>query len=292
MRFTSGCSHNRKHPIDQAAWQPLISLPLAADNLADLKLGSLDVFDQIYNENVWGDGKGSGIGSDPDAVRPYTAFLQQFLEDNHIKSIVDLGCGDWQFSKELNLKGIHYHGIDVAKSVIESNQKTYSSPTVKFSVLGSYEELPQADLLICKDMLMHLDRKEVQAIIRDAFPKFTNVLITSDVHPYSKVGEFFLKARGKWEGMFNEDILTGEMTPFDIRMSPYNLPGKTVFSWTVPFPNLFKQTSVALASAKGNVQSESGIRRTLRYPLRFLQAIALRDCIWRKETVLVQPQQP
>ena len=189
-------------------------------------------------------------------------------------------------------KGIHYHGIDVAKSVIESNQKIYSSPTVKFSVLGSYEELPQADLLICKDMLMHLGRKEVQAIIRDAFPKFTNVLITSDVHPYSKVGEFFLKARGKWEGMFNEDILIGQMTPFDIRMSPYNLPGKTVFSWTLPFPSLFKRTSVALATAKGNAESENAIRRTLRYPLRFLQAIALRDCIWRKETVLVQPQQP
>ena len=291
MRSTSGCSQNRKHPIDQAGLQPLIFLPLATENMADLKLGSLDVFDQIYNENVWGDGKGSGIGSDPQAVRPYTAFLQQFLEENQIKSIVDLGCGDWQFSRELNLKGIHYHGIDVAKSVIELNQNLYSSSTIEFSVLSSYRDLPQADLLICKDMLMHLGRSEVQAIIRDAFPKYANVLITSDVHPYSKVGEAYLKARGKWEDMFNEDILTGQMTPFDIRMSPYNLPGHTVFSWTVPFPSLSKQISIALATAKGNVQSESRMKRTLRYPLRFLQAIALRDCIWRKEAVLVQPQQ-
>ena len=272
--------------------QPLIFPPLAARNMSDLKLGSLDVFDQIYNENVWGDGKGSGIGSDPQAVRPYTEFLQQFLEENQIKSIVDLGCGDWQFSRELDLKGINYHGIDVAKSVIESNQKIYSSPTIKFSVLSSYSELPEADLLICKDMLMHLGRSEVKAIIRDAFSKYANVLITSDVHPYSKVGEAYLKALGKWEGMFNEDILTGQMTPFDIRMSPYNLPGKTVFSWTVPFPSLSKQISIALATAKGNVQSESRMKRALRYPLRFLQAIGLRDCIWRKEAVLVQPHQP
>ena len=260
--------------------------------MSDLKLGSLDVFDQIYNENVWGDGKGSGIGSDPQAVRPYTEFLQSFLEENQIKSIVDLGCGDWQFSRELDLKEIHYHGIDVAKSVIESNQTLYSSPTIEFSVLSSYKDLPQADLLICKDMLMHLGRSEVKAIIRDAFPKYANVLITSDVHPYSKIGEGYLKARGKWEDMFNEDIFTGQMTPFDIRMSPYRLPGKTVFSWTVPFPSLSKQISIALATAKGNVQSESRMKRTLRYPLRFLQAIGLRDCIWRKEAVLVQPHQP
>ena len=141
-------------------------------------------------------------------------------------------------------------------------------------------------------MLMHLGRSEVKAIIRDAFSKYANVLITSDVHPYSKVGEAYLKALGKWEGMFNEDILTGQMTPFDIRMPPYNLPGKTVFSWTVPFSSLSKQISIALATAKGNVQSESRMKRALRYPLRFLQAIGLRDCIWRKEAVLVQPHQP
>lgn len=292
MRSISGFSQNKKHLIDQTALQPLIFPPLAAENMADLKLGSLDVFDQIYKENTWGDGKGSGIGSEPQAVRPYTEFLQQFLEENQIQSIVDLGCGDWQFSRELDLKGIHYYGIDVAKSVIESNQKIYSSPTTEFSVLSSYSDLPEADLLICKDMLMHLGRTEVQAIIRDAFPKFANVLITSDVHPYSKVGEFFLKARGKWEGMFNEDILTGQMTPFDIRMPPYNQSGQTVFSWTVPFPSLSKQISTALATAKGNAQCESRVKRTLRYPLRFLQAIGLRDCIWRKETVLVQPHQP
>ena len=256
-----------------------------------LNLGSLDVFDQIYRDNVWGDGKGSGIGSDANHVRPYTRFLQQFLLRKGIRSIVDLGCGDWQFSCELDLSGITYYGVDVASTVIESNRQRFEAANIKFHQLQSYEALPKADLLICKDVLMHLGRDEVNRIIQTAFPKYRFILITSDVQPYSKLGDAYLEARKIRQGMFNEDILTGQMTPFDIRLPPYNLSAETVFSWTLPFNGMAQRLQVAHDSSQG-VSGESRVNRLIKYPLRFAQAALLRDCVWRKDCTLISQTQP
>ena len=85
---------------------------------------------------------------------------------------------------------------------------------------------------------MHLGWEEVSRIIREAFPKYRFILITSDVQPYSKLGDAYLEARKIRQGMFNEDILTGQMTPFDIRLPPYEIPAETIFSWTLPFNGL------------------------------------------------------
>jgi hypothetical protein len=41
-------------------------------------------------------------------------FLQKFLGQNKVQSLVDLGCGDWQFSQHHNLAGFSYLGIDAS----------------------------------------------------------------------------------------------------------------------------------------------------------------------------------
>lgn len=53
-------------------------------------------FEEIYATNEWG--HGSGEGSLPVHTRGYVAFLQAFLAEKNITSVVDMGCGDWQFS--------------------------------------------------------------------------------------------------------------------------------------------------------------------------------------------------
>ena len=40
--------------------------------------------------------------------RPET--YQQFLKDNAIRSVVDAGCGDWEFSQAIDWTGIDYKG--------------------------------------------------------------------------------------------------------------------------------------------------------------------------------------
>jgi hypothetical protein len=55
------------------------------------------IFTEIYNKNLWNGG--SGPGSNPENILTYITFLQKFLHSNNITSILDLGCGDWQYMK-------------------------------------------------------------------------------------------------------------------------------------------------------------------------------------------------
>src|SRR5271170_437160 len=82
------------------------------------------VFETIYDKRVWGGG--SGIGSSPRMAGSYMNFLQAFLNNNAIRSVVDIGCGDWQFSQFINWGERTYLGIDVVASVIETNRRLFS----------------------------------------------------------------------------------------------------------------------------------------------------------------------
>ena len=51
-------------------------------------------FVDIYANNEWG--SGSGQGSLDVHTKGYQNFLQYFLEQKNISSVVDMGCGDWR----------------------------------------------------------------------------------------------------------------------------------------------------------------------------------------------------
>lgn len=167
-------------------------------------------FDTIYKTGAWVNG--SGDGSDENLCAGYVAFLQDFFKRHNIKSIVDCGCGDWQFSKNIDFSGIDYKGFDVANFVIERNNATYKKDNVNFSLYnGDFSLLPSADLLLCKDVLQHLPNAKIQEFI-DNLHKFKFALITNDI--------------GK---SVNVDIVMG-CRSIDLRQEPFNLHCELVFT--------------------------------------------------------------
>ena len=86
-------------------------------------------FTYIYDNEKWGKNKGSGEGSRPKFNQEYIPFLEDFLKTNNIKSVIDFGCGDWQFSRYIDwgdkpfstMPKIDYLGLDVVDSVIDNN---------------------------------------------------------------------------------------------------------------------------------------------------------------------------
>lgn len=158
-------------------------------------------FDTIYSRAVWGGG--SGGGSDVKAALIYLAYVQHFLDRHAIRSIVDLGCGDWRFSKYLDLSGRTYLGVDIVGSVIAANRAAYGSATISFQEADITQfDVGECDLLLCKDVLQHLSNEHVQEIL-DRSRKARFALFTNDYHPS------------------NDDNENGSTRPLDITRAPF-----------------------------------------------------------------------
>jgi hypothetical protein len=117
------------------------------------------------------------------------------------------------------------------KNVITNNQRSFSRPGVSFANLpADYNELPSAELLVCKDVLMHLSTKEVQDIL-SILPNFKYALITNDIPCVSAFGKILLKLRRPFAPVNNREIKTGDYRTLDPTESPFNLRLNKVFEW-------------------------------------------------------------
>lgn len=191
--------------------------------IAEIKRQDItQAFTHIYEIGGWGrDTQGnaiSGGGSLVQNAKKYMTFLQNFLKKNNIKSVIDVGCGDWSFSQYIDWTGIDYVGYDVVKSVIDTNNKKFSNKNCIF-LLGDATQLdlPQADLLICKDVLQHLSNEDVSLFLKQ-LNKFKYCLITNDVNPQTETST-------------NENIETGSYRIIDLTKSPFAVKGHKVLTY-------------------------------------------------------------
>ncbi len=158
-------------------------------------------FTKIYQKEIWGKERGSGAGSSVAYNKRYIAFLEDIINhpDNQIHHILDLGCGDWQFSQTLNFTGKYYLGVDCVKSVIDHHNSHFQVQNEEngletriqflhqdFSQLNNVNNLindpPEVwDLVILKDVLQHWSDQQITVWL-DNFLKNTNfrfILITN-----------------------------------------------------------------------------------------------------------------
>jgi SAM-dependent methyltransferase len=187
-------------------------------------------FEQIYAENKWL--CGSGEGSQRQHTRRYTRFLQNFLRKNMVKSVVDMGCGDWQFSQFVDWTGIDYQGFDVVSSVIEANRKKFAAPGIRFELaIGDGSDLPFADLLIAKDVLQHWSNDAIKAFL-PSLKRYHYCIITNCVNPNGETT--------------NEDIENGGFHYLDLRLAPFGVQAEELLSFSNnrgPIGSLFSKPS-------------------------------------------------
>jgi SAM-dependent methyltransferase len=174
------------------------------------------VFEDIYSKNLWR--YGSGEGSLPEHTKPYRMTLQKLLTKFKISGVVDLGCGDWQFSRLIDWTGIDYHGFDVVRSVIEEDRRQYSSENIHFHLYpGLPSDLPGGDLLIAKDVLQHWSDEVIMNFLPH-IRRYKYCLITNCINPNGHT--------------VNANIQNGGFRYLDLRLAPFNLHAEELLTFT------------------------------------------------------------
>lgn len=128
------------------------------------------VFTGYYEGNAWGSKRSrSGPGSTPEAAAPYVQFVKEVITTEGIRSVVDWGHGDWAMWPKQAFDGVHYWGIDVVKGLSARLADSVGDAETQF-VEGNFlkVETPPADLLLCKEVLVHLSDSDIKEALQRA----------------------------------------------------------------------------------------------------------------------------
>ena len=127
------------------------------------------IFTQIYERNFWSDpGSRSGAGSNLANTESIRRALPAMLSELAIGSMLDIPCGDFNWMKEIDLGAVNYVGADIVPKLIARNNQLYRSARRSFVTLDLVlASLPRADLILCRDCLVHLSFGEIFSAIEN-----------------------------------------------------------------------------------------------------------------------------
>lgn len=135
-----------------------------------------EMFSKIYRDNCWGSGGDSefysGYGShEYSCVSKSIGFLNGFITDRNIKSVLDFGCGDFNIGSQIDVD--MYYGTDVVKELIDYNQEKYGDERHQFILNDESYNFPSVDLIIFKEVLQHLDNEKIKEILDNIIGKMS-----------------------------------------------------------------------------------------------------------------------
>jgi hypothetical protein len=169
-----------------------------------------ETFREIYRARAWGSGESvSGPGSSVERAAAFKEELESLLRRLQVKTLLDSGCGDFNWMKHVDAGFARYIGVDIVPELVAANQVAYGSEVRTFLNLDiTCHHLPQVDLILCRDCLVHLSLKDISAALRNFKESNSTYLLTTNFSGLSK----------------NTDIQTGEWRQLNLLQSPFNFP--------------------------------------------------------------------
>src|SRR4051794_28041329 len=139
------------------------------DMLKDDNRSPTEIFSEIYRNNMWGGRPGelySGLGSDDEISAEFVQVVRGCIETHDIRSVVDLGCGDFRVGAQLLRPGLSFIGVDVVPALVESHQRTFARDGVSFQVADIIDdELPEGELYLLRQILQHLSNNQIGRVL-------------------------------------------------------------------------------------------------------------------------------
>ena len=110
----------------------------------------------------------------------------------------------------VDLSGINYTGGDIVHAIVDRNNERYGNENRKFECINIITgPLPKADLILCRDCLVHLNFADGLAALEQFRKSGANWLLTTTFTGRDS----------------NDDLFEGSVwRPLNLEKAPYNLP--------------------------------------------------------------------
>jgi hypothetical protein len=165
------------------------------------------IFISIHKNRYWGNGESvSGTGSNLAQTKVLVQALPRLMAKYQIRSVLDVPCGDFNWMQKIDFATIKYRGGDIVPDIIRQNRLQH--PAVHFDVIDLlHDVLPAADLLICRDCLVHFSDKHIRQALDNIRKSQCQYLLTT-TFPQKQ----------------NTPLVTGSWRPINLNAPPFNFP--------------------------------------------------------------------
>ncbi len=183
---------------------------LGEANASQPSLDRRNVFAEIHRTRAWGDGESlSGPGSTRERAASFLPALIELVQSLGVSTLLDAPCGDFNWTEPLADAVPRYIGIDVVPALVAHCAQRFATPRRSFLCLDFVEQaLPEADLVFCRDALVHLSDIDIMRAINNLRTTTAEYLIATT----------FIGTRD------HLDIATGDWRPLNLQHPPFSLP--------------------------------------------------------------------
>lgn len=179
------------------------------------------IFTRVYEQYEWGTGESrSGPGSTRARGADFRSDLVDLLSRFNVSSILDAPCGDFNWMRDLiTAQRISYVGVDIVEDLIATNRQRFSSASCRFECGDlTRDPLPKADLIFCRDCLVHLSDADIRAAINN----------------FKQSGSRYLLTTSFVDVQINVDVRTGGFRALNLQAAPFAFPDPLAFIDDVP----------------------------------------------------------
>lgn len=168
------------------------------------------VFTRIYKRNWWDDPESrSGPGSTAARTELLRLRLSELFRELGIHSVLDIPCGDFNWMRLTDMPAAEYTGADIVPELVRENVRRYSGPGRRFIQADiTRGPLPQADLVLCRDGLVHLSFSDIERALRTI----------------QKSGSTYLLLTTFTDCRRNVDVGAGQFRSLNFMLPPFGFP--------------------------------------------------------------------
>lgn len=189
-----------------------------------------NTFKHIYLSNHWQNyfklslqNSRSGPGSNLNYTSDMSAELKKFFIEKNIKTILDIGCGDFIWMNLLLNKYNDYDkylGLDIVDELIKNNNLKYSNSKISFKTFDLVkDEIPKGfDIILIRDVFIHLKN--------DQIVNFLNLIKNLDIKFFGVTSTSSLKKNNELKTVGRYRDINIEIEPFNLRDFIYKIDEK------------------------------------------------------------------